>query len=105
MVKSSSSSPGNPFEALLHLLTAPIPPTLTARHHQPVDKGLQVIVDDVNFDLSASQLLFQVPANNLLYEKYHSICMQFMCVERGTETGREKERERESLPHLDRALC
>ena len=57
MVKPSSGGPGNPPEVPLHLLTAPIPPTLTAGHDQSVGEGLQVIVHNMDFDLSASKLL------------------------------------------------
>ena len=57
MVKPSSSGPGDSPEAPLHLLTAPIPPTLTAGYDQTVREGLQVIVHNMDFDLSASKLL------------------------------------------------
>ena len=57
MVKSSSGGPGNSPEAPLHLLTAPIPPTLTARYDQSVGEGLQIIVHNMDFDLLASKLL------------------------------------------------
>lgn len=67
MVKSSSCCPGNSPETPLYLLTAPIPPTLTARYNQTVGEGFQVVVHNVDFHLSASKLLLQVPTNYVLY--------------------------------------
>lgn len=90
MVKSSSGCPGNPFKAFFHILASSISSTLTARHHQVISQVFHVIVNDVNFDVSACKVLLQVAANHLL-QRWISFDA---CIENGIETElKRKEKE------------